>query len=282
MATRFELVMYGSDPGRLRAAGEEALQEIERCEEQLSFYRSGSEISCLNRQAALKPVKVEPRLFRLLQHCAELAHATEGAFDISIGPLMRAWHFVGNSGSLADPSDLVAARALVGMAQIEFDEDDFTVYFKRPGIEIDLGGYGKGYAIERAIDLLCESGIKSAILHGGTSSVKTIGTPPEKAFWEITLGGALADAAAPTTLKLANEALSVSAVHGKSFMADGKEYGHVLDPRSAKPVDGAKAAAVVGPSAEECEALSTALMVLGPSWLSTMSERFPAYRGLVV
>lgn len=281
MATRFELVLYGDDPVRLRAAGEEALQEIERCEAQLSFYRSDSEISWINTQAAARPIKVEPRLFRLLHRCAALTAATEGAFDITVGPLMRAWRFVGAAGGVPAPAELEDARALVGMQHIEFDEGAFALRFTRPGIEIDLGAYGKGYAIERAIDLLRENGVTSALLHGGTSSIKTIGAPPGKADWQINLRELLNECGNPHTVKLADQALSVSAIYGKSFVADGRMYGHVIDPRSAEPVNDAQAAAVVGPSAAECEALSTALLVLGPSWLSTLVERFPGYRGWV-
>jgi len=281
MATRFELVLYGRDPVRLRAAGEEALQEIQRCEAQLSFYRSDSEISWINAQAAARPIKVEPRLFRLLQRCAALTAATEGAFDVTVGPLMRAWRFVGGGGKVPTPAELEAARAIVGMQHVEFDDGAFAMRFTRPGIEIDLGAYGKGYAIEQAIDLLRENGVTSALLHGGTSSVKTIGAPPGKADWQISLPESLTECGNPITVSLAEQALSVSAIYGKSFIVDGREYGHVLDPRRAEPVNGARVAAVVGPSAAECEALSTALLVLGPSWLSTLVGRFPGYRGWV-
>lgn len=281
MATRFELVLYGSDPVRLRAAGEEALHEIERLEAQLSFYRPDSEISWINTQAATRPIKVEPRLFRLLRRCAALTAATEGAFDVTVGPLMRAWRFVGGAGRVPTAAELEAARTVVGIRHVEFDEDAFTLRFTRPGVELDLGAYGKGYAIERAMGLLREGGVTSALVHGGTSSVETIGAPPGEAAWRISLREPLTECGRPITVKLADQALSVSAIHGKSFVADGREYGHVLDPRSAEPVNGAQAAVVIGPSADECEALSTALLVLGPSWLPTLAERFSGYRGLV-
>ncbi|HXG68450.1 MAG TPA: FAD:protein FMN transferase, partial [Blastocatellia bacterium] len=171
MATRFELALHGDDPVRLRAAGEEALSEIERLEAQLSFYRPDSEIRWLNTHAAEGPVKVEPRLFRLLQHCGSLSTLTDGAFDVTVGPLMRAWRFVNDTGKVPTLAELDEARAVVGMGKVRFDEDSFTVSFERQGVEIDLGAYGKGYAIERAVDLLRENGIASALLHGGTSSV---------------------------------------------------------------------------------------------------------------
>jgi thiamine biosynthesis lipoprotein len=281
MATRFELVLYGDDPVRLRAAGEEALQEIEQLEAQLSFYSAGSEIRWINRYAAERPIKVEPRLFALLRRCADLNAATEGAFDVTIGPLMRAWRFVGGSGGVPTPAELNAARSVVGFDHVVFDDQTVTLRFTRPGVELDLGAYGKGYAIEQAMALLIEHGVSSALLHGGTSSVVAIGAPPGEAAWQISLGQPLSEDGQPIVVSLANQALSVSAIHGKSFIAGGREYGHVIDPRRAAPVDGAQAAAVIGSSAAECEALSTALLVRGAAWLPRMAERFPDYRGLV-
>ncbi|HWC77460.1 MAG TPA: FAD:protein FMN transferase, partial [Blastocatellia bacterium] len=148
MATRFELVLCGDEPVRLRAAGEQALQEIERLEAQLSFYRPDSEISWINSRAAEAPVRIDPRLFHLLSRCASLAEKTCGAFDVTVGPLMRAWGFAGGSPRIAQPSELDAVRSTVGMKNVELCEEDLTVRFKRRDVELDLGGYGKGYAIE--------------------------------------------------------------------------------------------------------------------------------------
>src|SRR5438876_11856175 len=139
MATRFELLLPGEDHVRLRAAGEEALGEIERLEAQLSFYRASSEISDLNARAAKEPVAVDPRLFRLLQRAQALSEATEGAFDITVAPLMRCWGFVGGTGRLSDPDELEAARSVVGMQRVELDEESFTVRFASEGVTLDLG-----------------------------------------------------------------------------------------------------------------------------------------------
>jgi len=281
MATRFELVLHGADEIRLRAAGEEALQEIERLEAQLSFYRADSEITWINAHAADRPVKVEPRLFHLLKDCAQLCTATRGAFDITVGPLMRAWGMVGDTGAIPATIEREAARARVGIHHLEFDDDKMTIHFKQPGVEIDLGGYGKGYAIERAIDSLREKGITSALLHGGTSSVYGIGAPPGDTAWRIGLREPLKKNDQLITIELCDEALSVSALHGKAFVIADRTYGHVLDPRTGEPVSRALAAAVAGPSPAVCEALSTALLVLGSSGFAVIAERFAGYRGAV-
>lgn len=277
MATRFELVMYGADEVLLRAAGEEALQEIERLTAQLSFYAVDSEITFINSNAAQHPVRVEPRLFALLQRCAELTDATDGAFDITVGPLMRAWKFVNEKGGIPSDQELAAARAITGIAHILFDENSHCIQLRKAGVEIDLGGFGKGYAIDRAIEVLRENGIQSALLHGGTSSIATIGNPPDHEGWNIALQSPL-----QSTVTLQNQSLSVSAPHGKSFAIDGQEFGHVIDPRSGQPVQQTKAAAAWGESAAVCEALSKALLVLGEKFLCVMHKRFPEYCGVAV
>jgi thiamine biosynthesis lipoprotein len=167
------------------------------------------------------------------------------------------------------------------MRNIEFCEDNFTIHFERPGVEIDLGGYAKGYAIERAMNILKEHGVENALLHGGTSSVFAIGAPPQRESWKIALSAPLIDGDEPIIVELHNAGLSVSAAHGKSFSAGDAMYGHVLDPRTGEAIKGAPAAAVTGPSPAVCEALSTALLVLGPGWLPEMKSSFPAYDGII-
>lgn len=282
MATRFELVLPGEDPVRLRAAGEEALREIERLEAQLSFYRSSSEINALNARAARESVRVDPRLFRLLQRARELCEATEGAFDITIAPLLRCWGFVDGTGRRPGAAELEAARAIVGMQQIELDEDAFTVRFLDEGVMFDLGGIGKGYALERAAGLLEEAGISSALLHGGTSTVVAIGAPPGEEHWKVAIRHPVRAEDHVAVVPLRNAALSVSAVHGKAFEADGQLQGHVLDPRTGLPVPGAQLAAVATASATDSDALSTALLVLGRDWLETLHVRWPGARAWVI
>ena len=295
MATRFELVLYGANAVALRAAGEEALDEIERLEAQLSLFRASSEISRVNARAASERVRVTPAVFSLLQHAQQLSEQTGGAFDVTVGPLMRCWGFHGGGGQVPEPDDLAAARACVGMSLVRLERDTFSVRFERRGVRIDLGAIGKGYAIDRAVELLREAGVESALIHGGTSTVYGLGHSPEGDFWEIeipgpeTMSARVADrlGAAPATrlaagglanqpgaaepgnapfatVALRDSSLSVSAVWGKFFQSDGKNFGHVIDPRSGQPADRAIMSAVVLPSATESDALSTALLTVGP------------------
>ena len=304
MATRFEIVLPGDDASRLRAAAEEAFDEIDRLEAQLSLFRPSSEIANINARAAAEPVRVSPETFRLLEHAARLSTETGGAFDITIAPLMRAWGFVHGSGHLPDPAQLAAARACVGMNLVQLDVAARTVRFARPGVMLDLGAIGKGYAVGRAAELLREAGITSALIHGGTSTACAIGHPPDAAAWKIAveypgnadvppasfpkhappLAGGTPALPGPllANFELRDEALSMSAGWGKSFHANGRDYGHVLDPRTGEPSNHALLAVVVTKSATETDALSTALLTLGPAGMEQISALRPGLRALVV
>lgn len=271
MATRFELILHGEDEAALRAAGEEALDEIARLEDELSFFRATSQIYRLNQEAARRPVRVTPWLFRLLAQARQLSAETGGTFDITVAPLMRCWGFYTREGRVPEAEVLAEALVSVGMNLVELNEADNTVRFSREGVQLDLGSIGKGYAVERAGELLREAGVTSALLHGGTSTVLAIGAPPELEGWEIAIehraseSGTTPNSSAPlATVTLRDESLSVSAVWGKSFTAADKSYGHVIDPRTGQPTEGALLAAVVLPSATESDALSTMLLTLGP------------------
>jgi len=285
MATRFELVLHGEDSIALRAAGEEALDEIARLENQLSLYRPGSEIAQLNAHAARKAVRVTPELFALLQHAQRLHAETGGAFDITIAPLVRLWGFMHNAGHMPSKADVANTLSSVGMKHLQLDPAKLTVRFDREGVMLDLGAIGKGYAVERAAELLRAAGVTSALLHGGTSTVYAIGHPPEAEHWKIAvdLGTELRrhspvkeipaskigqeSGAPPVALKISlrDQSLSVSAASGRQFEFNGKHFGHVMDSRTGWPAEGVLLTAVVLPSATETDALSTGLLVLGAS-----------------
>jgi thiamine biosynthesis lipoprotein len=180
---------------------------------------------------------------------------------------------------------LAAARERVGFQHVTLDPAGYTVRFTRPGMSLDLGAIGKGYAVERAAALLRDVGVPSALLHGGTSSVYGLGSPTDSDGWAV----ALRDPTAPeggerhlAQVRLRDRALSVSAPHGKTFVAGGARYGHVLDPRRGLPVQSANLAALVTDSPTDGDALSTALLVLGKEGEAALRAFDPTCRGLVM
>jgi len=286
MATRFEIVLNGSNATMLRAAGEEALDEIARLESQLSLYRSTSEIARVNARAAFEPVRVTPLVFSLLKHARDLNVQCNGAFDVTIAPLVRCWGFMGGTGQPADPEQLAEARQCIGMSHVHFDDERYTIRFDREGVMLDLGAIGKGYAIDRAVDLLRDAGIESALVHGGTSTVYGIGKPLDNEVWNVAVANAFkppdSDSIKLPTITLTDEALSVSAIWGRSFEKEGKTLGHVIDPRTGEPCQGAQLATVISKSATDSDALSTALLVLGPEGQIKLKHTFPELRTFIL
>ena len=280
MGTRFEIILHGDHEVSLRAAAEEALDEIDQWEALLSPYKPTSEVSRINALAGREPVRIGPQLFTLLQRCVAYTKLTQGTFDVTIAPLLAAWGFLGAKGAMPASEAVDSARAKVGMNGVELDEARSTVRFVKPGMRLDFGSIGKGYAVDCAVGLLRDAGISSALINGGTSTVYAIGTPPDEAAWKVAIAHPettnAPEGSAPPVLAvvaLKDEALSVSAVWGKAFESEGKVYGHVLDPRTGWPVAGAALSAVILPSAADTDVFTTALLTLGAtgqSWLKSM------------
>jgi thiamine biosynthesis lipoprotein len=285
MATRFEMVLNGDSPG-LRAAGEEALAEVSRIESMLSLYKPTSEVAVINGRAAGEPVRVSAEMFALLQRAVALSRETNGAFDITIAPLVRCWGFMRGQGSVPSDEQIAEARANIGSEFLELDEANRTIHFLRPGMMLDFGAFGKGYAVDCAIEILREAGIESALLHGGTSTVYGLGGDANNKPWKIAITGAPREDGAPSEkvlelIQLNDNALSVSAVWGKSFASQGRTFGHILDARTGRPSQRAELAAIQIPSAADSDALSTALLVEGPAGLSALAQIRPHSRALI-
>ncbi len=275
MATTFEIVLLGDDRDFLAAAGHEALDEVERLEEQLSVYVPTSEVSWVNERAAIEPVRVEPRLFDLLQLSARLSEETQGAFDITAGPLVKAWGFYRQQGVVPSAETIAQTLEHVGMRHVLLDEGDSTVRFDRAGVEINLGSIGKGYAVDRAAAVLRNLGVEAALIHGGYSTIYALGAPPDAEGWVIGIRHPLDEEKHITTVTLRDQALSTSGSYEQFFEVDGKRYSHILDPRTGTPARGMWSSSVIAPSATESDALSTAFFVLGEEGARAYCARHP-------
>lgn len=248
MGTRFELVLprSGCSEPALRAAGEAALREVERWHDRLSRFSPSSDISRLNR---LRAGRVDPELAHLFQLAEQVNRDSNGAFDLAAASRGRA--------APSSPLDQPA---------FTLDPDGPTIRLA-PWAMLDLGAIGKGWALDRAGDLLRDAGITSALLHGGTSSVLAVGHPPDHAGWRIVIRSD----AQPLPITLADAALGVTAARGHRDpaapdpdpRADGSRE-HLFDPATGVPIRSGSidTAAVIGPSAALCDAWSTALAVL--------------------
>lgn len=265
MATHFEVLLpFGNPQGQF--AAEAALDEIDTLEEQLTVYQQTSEVSYLNNNAFGSAIAVEPQLFDLLHRAAHLSYETEGAFDIATGALSKVWGFYQRQGRVPSPQERSEAMARTGSRFLAFDADHKTVRFLRDGLEINLGGIGKGYALDRAMNLLRQDwGIRNGLIHGGSSSVIASGSlNPDGRGWPIRVKHPWLEGVQLGTLFLCNAAMGTSSATFQHFEYNGKKLGHVIDPRTGWPAMGVQQVSVIAPTAADADAISTALFVMGP------------------
>jgi len=263
MGTVFSVVAYGRDARYLAQVTNEAFEEIDRLDAQMSNYRPESELAGINRSAARQAVVVEPQLFQLIRDAHGYSEQTAGAFDITVGPLMKAWGFFRGQGRLPSPSELRQVLKRIGYRRAKPDQDRRTIRFAAEGVELDLGGIAKGYAVDEAVEILRSNGVTSALVSSGTSSLYALGAPPEERAWKITLRDPYDAEKAGNVVYLKNYSLSASGSYEKFFQLAGRTYCHILDPRTGRPVAEMLATAVLAPHAVQSDALSTAFFVLG-------------------
>jgi thiamine biosynthesis lipoprotein len=264
MATTFEIAIPYGTPHAIEA-GEAALDLIDQLEDQLTVYRDTSEVSRLNASGS---AVVEPSLFEYLQRCAALTNDTGGAFDAACGSLIKCWGFYQRAGRIPTEAELSDAMQRSGFRHVILDDSSRSVRFRRTGLELNLGAIGKGYALDRAAELLrTEWGIRSALLHGGGSSVLAVGRPPtDLRGWRVAVRHPWDDSRTLGSVYLADRALGTSAATYQFFEYKGKKYGHVLDPRTGRPAEGVLSASCLAPTAADADALSTAFFVAGGDW----------------
>ena len=264
MGTIFSVVAYGSEAKLLQEAIDRAFQEIDRLENLMSHYKPDSELSRINREAARRPVPVTPELFELLESSLTYSRQTDGAFDITIGPLMKLWGFFSRCGRVPARSELAETLQRIGYRHVKLDPQARAIAFDRPSVELDLGAIGKGYAIDRAVATLRAQGIAQALVSSGSSSIYALGAPPREQGWEVSLCHPLDRRKQARSLRLRNLSISISGAHEQRFVLEGKMYGHLLDPRTAMPVENMLMTVVIAESNAASDALSTAFFVSGP------------------
>jgi FAD:protein FMN transferase len=275
MACRFEVTVAASAEQGI-ATATEALDEIDRLEAQLTVFRDSSEVSYINQHAANEAVSVTPNLFQLLVHCKSLFESTDGAFDITSGPLTRCWGFLRRAGRLPSTEELESARAVVGSDKVMLDRE--SVRFTKPGVEINLGSIGKGYALDRVRPLVAMK-LGNALLNAGSSSMLAIGPGESGRGWLVGLRDPQRKNSRMGRLRLRDCAMSTSESEEQFFENNGKVYGHIIDPRSGWPANLVRSVTVVAPTAAVSDALATAFYVGGRA----LAEKYcAAYANVMV
>ena len=270
MGCRFEIIFNLLDNSVATSIGTDALNIIERIEEQISVYRPSSEISGINESSSTRWHDLSPDVFDLLLLSKQLHSQTDGAFDVTTGPLIKAWGFLQKQGRTPSPEKLVEAVACSGMKNVELHEHEHKIRFQQPDVEINLGAIGKGWAIDKAIDHIDMEGIENFLIHGGHSSVRSRGTrglteqQTGRDGWPVGLRHPLLREKRIGTITLQNKALGTSGSGTQFFIEKGQKIGHILDPRTGQPASGVLSATVLADTAAEADALATAAYILGP------------------
>lgn len=286
MACDFEVFFNaGQHPGATEAAVE-ALDLVDELESQMTVYRSHSEVLTINRLASGGPVVVEKRLFQLLQRAVELHGMTGGAFDVTSGPLSKAWGFFRRAGQFPMEEEIEQAKSRVGSQWLALDPETCTMRFRLPDLEINLNAIGKGYALDRCAELLLERNVQNFMIHGGHSSILARGSraSPESdgKGWLVSVKHPYKTEQRLLELWLRDRALGTSGAGNQYFHFQGRRYGHVIDPRTGWPADRVLSATVLAPDAATADALATAFFVMGVDESLAVCESHPELAAIFV
>ena len=281
MGTYANVTIVTADSARASAPAHIAQQVLARVDSLMSNWTTTSEVARLNRVCADGPTLVQPEVARVIAHALEVWRGSEGTFDITIEPLIRAWGFIGGKPHVPADSVAVAAFHRVGAGQLRFDAATGTLAYANPGVRIDLGGIAKGYAVDVAADSLRAHGITDALVDL-TGNMRAMGHSATSTGWRIGLRDPRDRVPYFAKITLNDEAISTSGKYEQFVAANGKTYGHIMDPRTGQPSDGLLAVTVISRSAFTCDSWDTPLFVLGPAKARALAKAHSDFDAVLV
>ncbi len=282
MGTRFKIILYAPDEPTAKRAAKAAFARIADLDGIMSDYRSTSELMTLCQKSGGEPVRVSDDLFRVLFKAQEVSRLSDGAFDVTVGPVVRLWRRARRTHELPDVKELDQARQLVGYKNIRLDDKNQTVQLLKPGMRLDLGGIGKGYAADAALAILKEHDITRALVAAG-GDIAMSGPPPEEDGWTIGIAPLRNPDAKPERyLILHDAAVSTSGDTEQYLDIGGKRYSHIVDPRTGMGLVDRLSVTVVAPKGLIADPLTKVVSVLGPERSLAIIDEMEGVAALVV
>lgn len=272
MGVSARLVFFASSEQEAHDAAQKAYARLNELDGVMSDYRNDSELMRLCRGDPGEPVKVSDDLRRVLTLAQDFSRRTGGAYDCTVGPVIKLWRQARKDGQLPDPRLLEAARALVGPDQFNVNANAGTVTLAVRGVAIDLGGIGKGFAADEAIRTFESLGITSALVDLG-GDLRASAPPPGREGWTVVVDDGSNE---PYTIRLANGAVATSGDREQHVDIDGKRFSHIVDPRTGLALTTLASATVLASTGAEADALASAACVLGPTEWGLIADRFEA------
>ena len=262
MGNRFEITVVSDDPAWAEECIDAAVAEISRLEQLLTTFNDSSQTAAINRMAGIQPVRVDREVLELIERSLRISRLTQGAFDITYGSIdQRLWNFDTHMTALPDKATARRMVRLINYRHVIIDKERSTVFLKERGMRIGFGGIGKGYAADKAKQVLQQKGVQSGVVNAAGDLI-TWGTQPDGSPWTI----GIADPATRhpfSTLAISNTAVATSGNYEKYALIGGKKYAHTIDPKTGYPVSGIKSVTVICPSAELADAMATPVTVMG-------------------
>ncbi|TAJ07545.1 MAG: FAD:protein FMN transferase [Nitrospirae bacterium] len=280
MGTLVRISAVAPSEAQAQAAATAGFQEIRRLEELLSTWIPTSELSRVNAAAGREPVAVSPDTLLILQRSLEIAKLTDGGFNIVVGPAIQAWSVTERQRVPSD-MELEALRPLLDLAQLRLDRKGSTAFLAKPGMRVDVGGIGKGFAADRAVMVMQRAGATAGVV-ALSGDIKTFGRLPDGRPFPFGIQHPRKEGALLARLDLQDEAISTAGDYERFFEREGIRYHHILDPKTLKQARGCQSVTIVATEGIMADGLDTGIFVMGPEAGMALIERLPGVEGVIV
>jgi len=271
MGTRFEITLVSTQEVANQYLNA-AQGEIERIERLISSWDANSQTAEINRQAGIKPVKVAKELYDLIARSIEISKITQGAFDISYAALDPVWFFDGRMKAVPSESERLKSVQNIGFKDLVLNAKEQTVYLPKKGMKIGFGAIGKGYAADATKKLMKSLGVSSGIINA-SGDLTSWGKKPDGTDWQVGISNPENPAKVFSWFPVRDAAVATSGNYEKYVTLEGKQYSHIMDPRTGMPVSGIKSVTVFAPNAELADAFATAVFIMGiDTGINTISQ----------